>query len=161
MANEKVLSQGKGQSGDLKFEIWTDRGRSGLVYEQGDTLSLFLRVNQEAWIRLVYMLADGTHVALASDYHIDSDMVNAEVEYPDSFDVAEPYGVEQLHATAFTQKPPRVAIDHRMIGGTRYSVIREGIDAVVTTRGLVAQKPEQEMAEDYVTVTTTPRTRGQ
>ncbi len=46
-----------------------------------------------------------------------------------------------------------------MIDGVSYPIIADGIASVVKTRGLVKKQRKQAMAEDFVTVTTTPRPR--
>jgi hypothetical protein len=81
--------------------------------------------------------------------------VNQVVEYPGTFVVQEPFGIEMLHATAFTTEPPHLATRHVRIAGHDYEVLADGLKAVVRTRGL-AKKQKQELAEDVVTVTTTP-----
>ena len=54
------------------------------------------------------------------------------------------------------EKPPELATEHVKIAGHDYEVIVDGLKAVSRTRGL-ARKQKKAIAEDVVTVTTTPR----
>ena len=71
--------------GDLRIDLWTNKGNRDLVFTQGEEMQLYLRVNQPAWVRLVYILSSGDHVPMEQAYYIDSEKVNFKVEYPDSF----------------------------------------------------------------------------
>ena len=156
LKDQRILTEGGLVSGKLKLEVWTDKGRGGVLYTENEELKLFLRVNQPAWIRLLYVLHNGAKVPIDQGYYIDSSKVNRVVEYPGSFEVIAPFGIELLHATAFTEEPTRLATRTQEIAGVEYEVLSDGLEAVVRTRGL-ARKNRSEIAEDVVTVTTTPR----
>ena len=68
-----------------------------------------MRVNRPAYVRLVYILANGSKVVLEQAYFIDASKVNQAVEYPDKFEVSAPFGVERLYAVAFTETPDQAA----------------------------------------------------
>jgi hypothetical protein len=156
LRDQKILAEGGLVSGDLQLEVWTDKGRGGVLYTEAEELKLYMRVNQAAWIRLVYVLQNGAQVPIDQGYYVDASKVNMVVEYPDSFEVVPPFGIEMIHATAFTKKPERLVTVEREIDGVHYEVVADGIEAVVRTRGL-ARRKKQKLAEDTLTVTTTPR----
>jgi hypothetical protein len=156
LKSQRVLAEGGLVSGDLRLEVWTDKGRGGVLYTESEELKVYMRVNQSAWIRLIYVLQNGAQVPIDHGYFIDANKVNRVVEYPHTFEIVPPFGVEMIHATAFTEKPPRLMTTERLIDGQRYDVVADGLEAVVRTRGL-ARKHKQSLAEDILTVTTTPR----
>lgn len=156
LETQRVLAGGELVSGALSVEVFTNKGRGGVLFTKNEELKILLRVNQPAWIRLIYVLTNGAKVPLDQGYYMGANMVNRVVEYPDTFVVQEPFGIEMLHATAFTQEPPQLATHHVEIAGHEYEVLADGLNAIVRTRGL-ARKEKQELAEDIVTVTTTPR----
>ncbi len=156
LRDQRILAEGGLISGDLRLEVWTDRGRGGVLYSEHEELKLYMRVNQTAWIRLIYVLQNGAKVPIDHGYYIDATKVNQMVEYPDSFEVVPPFGIEMIHATAFTERPPRLRTDMREIAGVHYEVVSDGLGSVIRTRGL-ARKQKKALAEDFVTVTTTPQ----
>lgn len=156
LKDQKILGEGELLGGDLQVELWTDRGRRGVVYTAHDELTLHYRVNQPAWIRIVYVLQSGEQIPIADAWYVDASKVNQVITYPDSFEIVPPFGAEMIHATAFSSKPEPLATEHRMISGEEYEVVVDGTRQIVQTRGLKRRKREQ-MAESLVTVTTVPR----
>jgi hypothetical protein len=156
LREQRVLREGEQLSSGLQVEIWTDKGRGGVLYTEGEELRLYVRVNREAWVRLLYVLPNGAKVPIDQGYHVDAAHVNKVVAYPDSFAVVPPFGIEMIHATAFTAPPPPLTVVRRMIDGQRYDVVAGGLRAVVRTRGIYRQQ-NVALAEDVLTVTTTPR----
>jgi hypothetical protein len=156
LREQRVLREGEQLSSGLRVEIWTDKGRGGVLYSEGEELRLYVRVNRDAWVRLLYVLPNGAKVPIDQGYHVDAAHVNKVVAYPDSFAVVPPFGIEMIHATAFTAAPPPLAVVRRMIDGQRYDVVAGGLRAVVRTRGIYRQQ-NVALAEDVLTVTTTPR----
>ncbi|MBW2230093.1 MAG: hypothetical protein JRG92_11430 [Deltaproteobacteria bacterium] len=149
-----ILAEAPVPESDLQLAVWTDKGRGGVLYTEHEELTLFMKVNQPAWVRLLYVLQGGVQVPIDQAFRIDSGRVGQVVEYPQRFEVVAPFGVEMIHATAFTTKPDRLLTREREIDGVHYEVIAEGLDAVVRTRGL-ALLADEPIAESTVTVTTT------
>jgi hypothetical protein len=158
LRDQRVLVQGGLSEGDLRVELWTDRGRGGVLYSESEELRLYLRVNRPAWVRLVYVLQNGAKVPIDHGFRIEGEQAGAVVEYPERFEVVAPFGVELIHATAFEEPPRRLRTVRRTIAGVDYEVLAGGLDPLVRERGL-ARVNQTELAEDFVTVTTTPRAR--
>ena len=95
--------------GGLEVEVWTDKEkRSGsLSYTEGETMKVFGRVNQPAYLRLLYILADGKRTLLKDNYHIDLSRVNSNVEIGE-FVCTPPFGAELLVVAARTEKFPPI-----------------------------------------------------
>lgn len=152
----RLLAEGELIEGDLRLEIWCDKGRRGAVYSAGDAMRLFMKVNQPAYVRLVYVLENGAQVPIDQGYYIDSSKVNMAVEYPDEFEVVPPFGIEHIHATAFTKKPTPLPTAERLIDGTPYEVVAEGFQSMIRHRG-IKRKSKDKVSETMLSVTTMPR----
>ena len=152
-ADADKLNGGEVVSGDLRVEVRTDKGLRGIVYEEGDEITLFVRVNQPAWIRLIYVLTTGELVPITQGWYIDETQVNQLVEYPTAFEIVAPFGVEMIHAMASNQMPEKMITTSTQIDGEPYDVIAEGTDQVVRSRG-IARKKKQHVAEQTLQLTT-------
>ena len=94
--------------GGLEVEIWTDKGRDPVYYTEGETMKVFGRVNQPAYLRLLYILAgDRKYTLLQDNFYIDSSRVNSNVEIGE-FVCAPPFGAEVLVVAARTEKFPSI-----------------------------------------------------
>ncbi len=158
LQSQRLFAEGEAVSGDLKVEVWANKGDRNLVYSEGEELKLFLRVNRPSYIRLIYLLASGHQVPLEQAFFIDASKVNKAVEYPEAFEVSRPFGVEQLHVTAFTEKPALVPTKKVDISGETYEVLAESLAEVVgRTRGLKKKSGAAQQAEAALAITTLPR----
>ena len=93
--------------GGLKVGVRGDKGSSPLYYTEGETMKVFGRVNQPAYLRLLYILADGKRTLLHDNYYIGPSQVNSDVEIGE-FVCAPPFGTELLIVAARTQKFPKI-----------------------------------------------------
>ncbi|TVQ23608.1 MAG: hypothetical protein EA383_13740 [Spirochaetaceae bacterium] len=153
-------------SGGINVEVWTDRGRHerSLVFEEGEPVQFYFRVNQPAFLQLSYVLATGQTILLEEQFYIGMDRVNRVVALPYRFEVVPPFGVERLIVTAHSGIPPRPNVSPQRIAGQWYEVFGTPGDAVARTRGLVRERsPEREgtdsstwqrVGEAHVTITT-------
>ena len=94
-------------SGSLKVETWTNKGSGPQYYIEGETMTVFGRVNQPAYFRLLYILADGKRVLLQDNYHLDLSHVNSDVKIGE-FECIPPFGTELLILTARTEEFPPI-----------------------------------------------------
>jgi hypothetical protein len=163
LKSQYAIADGAIVDGGLQVEVWTNRGRNEdvLVFEGGDTLQLYFKVNQPAYLQVTYDLATGEKVLLEESYYIGMDKVNQVVRYPYEFEVVPPFGVERLMVSAFSQKPPapNVLIDY--IDGERYEVFGNTKAVVAQTRGLRKKQQDSgdtdvKVGEAFLTMTTVP-----
>lgn len=138
--------------GGLDLEVWTDKGRDerALVYEDGEFVQFYFRVNQPAFLRLSYVLASGETVLLEDRFYIGIDRVNRVVALPYRFQVVPPFGVERLVVTAHTSEPPPAEVYPQVIEGQQYEVFGSPREAVVRTRGLVRETPPEDEGDTRV-----------
>jgi hypothetical protein len=154
LSDAGVFGQGELVPGNLRVEAWTDRGAENLVLEEGEKVTLAVRVNQPCYLQMVYHLADGKRALLFNNYFIREADVNHAVALPDTFVVAEPLGVEVLQVFASTEKFPQV----RVSNWQGYEVLAEDLGTYVAqVRGLKKQQKSLELAETRVTITTMPK----
>ena len=94
--------------GGLEVEVWTNKGRDPVYYTKSETMTVFGRVNQPAYLRLLYILADGRKYTLLQDnYYIDLSRINSDIEIGE-FVCAPPFGAEILVVAARTEKFPSI-----------------------------------------------------
>lgn len=154
LRNEKLLGEGELIGGDLQVEVWTARGRRAVVYTGGQELEIHYRVNQPAYVRFLYVLANGAKVPLDRDaLYVDASKVNQVLTYPDKFEVVPPFGVEHIHATAFSSRPPALVTQRQVFDGEVYDVVAD--EQIVRTRG-IRRSHQEKLSESLVTVTTMP-----
>ena len=163
LKTQYAIADGAFTDGGLKVEMWTNRGRNEdvLVFSGGESLQLYFKVNQPAFLQLTYDLATGEKVLLEESFYIGMDMVNRVVKYPYEFEVVPPFGVEHLMVTAFSKEPPppNVVIDY--IDGERYEVFGDAKAVVAQTRGLRKKQiktgnTDVKVGEAFLTLTTLP-----
>ena len=134
-------------SDGLIIEIATDRGTGPVVYTEGEIMTVFARTNQEAHIRLIYILADGKRTLLLENYHIDSEVINQSLEIG-KFTCTPPFGAEQLHVYAKQEPFPDLA------PGETYE--EDGYMYLTPMRGFQPFKPQPE-GSAHISITTLPK----
>jgi len=155
----KEFADGALTDGGLNVDIWTNKGRNrdSPVYEEGESLSLYMRVNQPAFLQITYILATGQKVLLEPSFYIGLDQVNRAVKLPYEFEVISPLGIEQLVVTAFSAEPPVPVTVLELIDGEQYEVFTSMKAVVAQTRGLrkkVNNTEEIRVGEAIVNLTT-------
>jgi|GEM_PF-517412 len=103
LISQGAFKEGEIVSGQLLVEAWTNKGNDNIMYYSDETMKVYVRVNREAHIRLLYILADGRWTLLYDDLYIDSSKVNQAVEIPTEFECAPPFGAEMLVVIARTE----------------------------------------------------------
>jgi len=151
MADQHVFMQDELVGGGLLLECWTDRGTGSPIYVSGEKMKIFVRVNQPAYLRLIYFLADGNKNLLFDQYYIDESKVNKAVEIPQQFLCTEPFGVETLQVLAQSETFP--ALKTQKVGG--YLIIMDNTkNLLMKTRGMMTQMPTDLKAEKRIVITT-------
>lgn len=144
---ESIVSPKVFASDGLIIEIATDRGTGPVVYTEGEIMTVFARANQEAYIRLIYILADGKRTLLLENHHIDSEMANQSLEVG-KFVCTPPFGAEQLHVYAKQEPFPEFA------PGETYE--EDGYVYLTPMRGFQPLKPQPE-GSAHISITTLPK----
>ena len=144
---ESLVSPRVFASDGLIIEIATDKGIGPVVYTEGEIMTVFARANQETYIRLIYILADGKRTLLLENHHIDSEMVNQSLEVG-KFVCTPPFGAEQLHVYAKREPFPDLA------PGETYE--EDGYVYLTPMRGFQPFKPQPEESA-HISITTLPK----
>ena len=144
--------------GGLEIEVWTDKGNGPMSYTEGETMKVFARVNQPAYIRLLYTLADGERTLLQDNYHIDASQINSSVEIGE-FICTPPFGAEMLFVAARTE--PFSAIKTRKENGYIFLEDQDAKSAARRSRGMQRIKglkeqlsPDFQQSEAQLVITT-------
>lgn len=142
LVNPKVFA-----NDGLIVEIATDRGTGPVIYTEGETMTVFARADQEVYIRLIYILADGKRTLLLDNYHVSPEMANQSLEIG-KFVCTPPFGAEQLHVYAKREAFPDLA------PGQTYE--EGGYVYLTPTRGFQPFKPNPE-GSAHISITTLPK----
>ena len=107
---EKIMSQQLAfeqeviDSGHLKLEVWTDRGKNALLYSQGELMKIYLRTNRPCYVRLLYILANGQKTLLVDNLQINPESINRPLLVNDlleiDFECTSPFGAEMIIGVA-------------------------------------------------------------
>ena len=107
---EKIMSQQLAfeqeviDSGQLKLEVWTDRGQNALLYSQGELMKVYLRTNRPCYVRLLYILANGQKTLLVDNLQINLESINRPLLVNDlleiDFECTSPFGAEMIIGVA-------------------------------------------------------------
>ena len=117
----------------LTVDVWTDEGYGPLSYTDGDTVKIFARVNQPAYLRLLYTLADQRRTLLVDNHYIGPSEVGSTVDIGE-FLCAAPFGTELLIAAARTEEFP--TIQTREENGYHILLDQDAESAAKSFRGL-------------------------
>ena len=154
LIDQQAFTEEEFLNSGLTVETWTNRGDQNLLYTEGETMNVYVRVNRAAHIRLLYILADGRRTLLYDDYYIDQTKVNQIVEIPEEFECAEPFGAEFLVAAARTDPFPK--IETYEADGYIFLAAQTAEKAVENTRGFKKKQkpPEVQYNEARLVITT-------
>ena len=151
-----AFTEGEFVSG-LQVEMWTDKGSEHLLYTEGETMKVSVRVNRAAHIRLLYILADGRRTLLYDNYYIDQSKVNRVVEIPEEFECAPPFGAELLVVAARTEKFPSIQTYEN--DGYHFLSAKDAGQAAHDFRGMKKKQkpPDVQQSEVRLVLTTMKR----
>lgn len=146
-AEESIVDPKVFTNDGLTVEIATDRGTGPVVYTEGETMTVFARADQEVYIRLIYILADGKRTLLLDNYHVSPEMANQSLEIG-KFVCTSPFGAEQLHVYAKREAFPDL--------GPGQTYEEGGYVYLTPTRGFQPFKPNPE-GSAHISITTLPK----
>jgi TolB-like protein len=145
--NENLVTS----NGGLTVALTTNKGSENLLYEEGDTLKIYLKANKPCFVRFIYHLADGNKVLLYDNFNITSSLTNKVIEIPEYFICTDPYGVETLQLMAQTEEFAPLTIykeyGYNFIDGNLQNILKK-------SRGFKPAKQEDGSAEQYMMITT-------
>ena len=163
MSENKYFNQDEVVSGDLKIDFWTNKGDDNLIFEEGERMQMFVRVNTPCNLRLIYHLANGMRTPLVETFYIDQAKVNHVVEIAPEYDIvcAPPFGVEKLQIFASSMKLPKLNTTSTTVDGEEYIVLADDLKKFLEqSRGFVRKKPAQaKTAERVITITTVEKSK--
>ncbi len=132
-------------SGQLKVNLWTNKGNENLIFTEGEDVKIYVRVNRPSYIRLLYILSDGQRALLYDNYYLDQSKVNRVVEIPEEFECARPFGVEMMVVIARTEKfEPLETVE---IDGFEFLKADSPKAAAVQMRAIRRKKPKPSDAQ--------------
>ena len=136
--------------GGLEVDVWTGQGHNHVYYTEGDTVKIFARVNQPAYLRMLYTLADQRRTLLIDNFYIGPSEVNSSVTIG-NFRCVPPLGTEFLFVAARTEEFPE--IETRQENGYRFLVNQDAETAAQSvrsfpTRGLIPDKDNEQQVID-------------
>ena len=133
--------------GGLKVEVWTGKGSGPQYYTEGNKVKVFARVNQPAYLRLLYTLANQKRTLLIDNYHIGPSQIDSDVEI-DEFLCVPPFGTEFLIVAARTEKFPPIETYEE--NGYIFLVDQDAESAARSFRGLqrIPDKPNEQFSEN-------------
>jgi hypothetical protein len=143
-------------TGDLKLELFTNKGVENLVFSDGDTLEISVRVNKPCTVRAFYHAADGRKYLLTgeADLKIEPSRVNSIVQIR-MVECAPPFGAEILQAFATTGAFE--SIRTKYVENGFYELQEKVEDAMIATRGIKKLAGASGLVEKRVVVTTVAR----
>lgn len=136
-----------GKAGDLIVDAWTEKGRIDVLFIEGESFHIYLKMNRPGYMRLIYHFSDGeTRVLMEDAWPITEDQVGEVVRYHETFGPAAPFGVEHIEVIGYEKRPPPLKTIPTVIDGSEYPVIPK-------ERGFVTNPGSR----TKISITTTPR----
>jgi hypothetical protein len=124
-------------------------GNEPALYHFDETPHLQFMTNQECYISLLYIEADGTKTALLQNYHLSNLQANEWIDLPYELIACEPAGIEQMLLQASTEPLPQFSVSKIKIGENAYkNVLSESlVETIALTRGIKIKQPEKKITE--------------
>lgn len=175
---DRLIREGVVVTGDFRVDVTTDRGSRDLLFRDGESVHVLLRLNQPAYFFVVghvvresgeqfsYLLpmdgdAGGENRRDRFVRYLPPDQVNHLLDLG-AFDVIAPFGTEHLQIVASTVERNLVLPFTRYDGARQYHVIEGTIGnagaGIAATRGIIPKSAGKVMAaEGTLTFSTLPR----
>ena len=129
---EVLIERNFSPIGGLEVDVWTGQGHNHVYYTEGDSIKIFASVNQPAYLRMLYTLADKRRALLIDNFYIGPSKVNSPVVIG-NFRCVPPLGTEFLFVAARTEKFPE--IQTRSENGYHFLVNQDAETAAQSVRG--------------------------
>lgn len=163
---DDLVNDGVVVSSDLSVNLATNKGRSDLLFLEGETIELLVKSNQSGYIYFVgysslnesefsYLLPVGNGDSKRDMIlYVNADDVNKWVSLGE-FEVAAPFGLERLQAYASTEDLIDALPEFYWNESGYPEIGKDPTSALVQTRGLLRKKSEEaETAESFLFFTT-------
>ena len=144
--------------GQLKIDLWVDRGDGG-IYLNGDLLHIYFHANQDCYLRLLYRDASGNNFQIFPNQYDEYNRITAGKTYtiPDEtdnfdFEIQAPFGAELITAFACTEPFGQAGMRNQGI------ITLPGKTSEIwdNFRGMIVKKREAKSAEAACVITTVP-----
>ena len=137
--------------GGLEVDVWTGQGHNHVYYTEGDTVKIFASVNQPAYLRLLYTLADQRRTLLIDNFYIGPSEVNSAVEIG-TFRCVPPLGTEFLFVAARTETFPEIQTreenGYHVLVNQDAETVTQSVRGFSETRGLVPEESSEQQVID-------------
>ena len=160
MVQQQAFAEGEIVDSQLQVEVWTSKGNDNVLFSDGEEMQIYLRVNRQAYVRLLYILADGSKTLLFDSLYIDQSKVNHVVEVPEVFECANPFGAEILVVVARTL--PFDLLETEEVDGYFFIQLDDPKEVADLTRGVKGlrrkkkKNSEVQQSESKMIITTIP-----
>ena len=131
--------------GGLEVDVWTGQGHDHVYYTEGDTVKIFASVNQPAYLRMLYTLADQRRTLLIDNFYIGPSEVNSAVAIG-NFRCVPPLGTEFLFVAARTEEFPEIQTLQE--NGYRFLVNQNAETATQSVRGFPIKRGLQPIFDE-------------
>jgi hypothetical protein len=134
---------------NFQVDIWTNKGNDNIVLRNGEQVQFFVYAHKPCYIRLLYLMADGSKILLLENFKIDDEKAGKEITVDPKFECSEPFGKETLILNA--QNQPFAPLHTSTQNG--YTYILDDIANVVRNnrRGLKAVLEKSETSMSFLT----------
>ncbi len=134
----------------LTADLWTNKGMENVSYIDGEVMQIFYQTNKPAYVRLIYVTADGQRILMVDNQYIDMSMAGKPLTVPTELSCAQPFGSERIILMVSTAQFDN--IPYVIQGGVK--VITIDPNTAIAARGF---KQEIEHLEKNIPVTTVSR----
>lgn len=164
-----ALLEDNTQNKKLKIVVWTDKGDGG-VYRENERLIVYLKANQDCYVKLVYHDAAGNNILIYPNQYTEKNaLIKANTVYTIGgdddgskfrFEISAPFGTELIKAFASTRPIPDLERTSLQELDNGLFLIRKDTKSILQTfkQSLLKDSPD-EFAESSVSLTTVKATR--
>lgn len=136
-------------SGNIELRIWTNKLASMPIFEEGESMKLYIQVDKPCWVRGLYFQADGLTTNAFKDFQILTSDIGKIIDLEErgiaEFVMGAPFGKEDM-MIAVSEKPfSKLNIEVRdvIVAGQTYklhAVKDDDLTAIAVTKGLINKR---------------------